>query len=868
MSWLRRLANTLRPGKLHRDIDRELSFHIAERTEQLAAQGIGRAEAARRARIQFGNPIVQRERTREVDIAGWVDATSRNVRHAFRGLARTPGFSLTAVLTLALGIGANAAVFSAIDAVLLRPLPFPNSDRLVRLLQRQAGTTNTLVAPVRLEDWNELNSTFDGMTGYYTEDVSETSGELPEKLRRAVVGPRFIEVWGMAPALGRGFTEADHRAGVPTGVVISDRYWRRRFAADPGVLGRTVRIGNVSTPIVGVMPASFRFPDGDVDVWFPRVFDQFMRARHATWYTGIGRLRPGVTLDQARADLAGVQTRLATEYPDTDRHIEVTLEPLKDTIVRDSRASLWLLFGAVSALLLITCTNIAALLLSRGSHRRHEVSIRVALGASRTAVAAQMMAEVSLLALAGSTIGLLLAVVASTAFRSLAASIPRADEMALDFRLLLYLLTSAFLVSLLCGLGPAIRAVRDGVTSTAHEGGRTEVSARNSMQWWLVGAQVALSVTLLVATGLLARSLQELLRVDAGFTPDRVLSFKISGNYAEFGDYGALLRRIDTALEQIRSLPGVEAAATSFSLPGVPADFQVNFEPVESAKPDSLPFVAESRVVSPEYFDTLQIPVVEGELCRRQPPGRGGELMVNQAFADRYLAGTHSFSGLHLRTAANPPAPPGRIAGVVGNVRERGLDQPPGPTVYWCSSAQAPTPYFLVRTRGEPAAIAQAVRLRLKELEPLRAVYDIAPLDDRISDAFAQNRLRTVVLAVFTSVALLVACVGLYGTVSYIVSLRRRESALRLALGAMRRDIIQQFVGQGLRVVGIACACGVVLALASTRALSAMLYGVSPLDPLALSGAVGLVLVVTSLASLIPAMRAAFTQPMRALRQD
>jgi putative ABC transport system permease protein len=866
MTWLRRLFNSIRPGRVERDIEREITFHLAERANELEQEGTGATEARRQARLRFGNPSVQRERTRDVDIAGWVDGALRNIRYAVRTLSRTPGFTVTVVLTLALGVGANTAVFSAIDAVLLRPLPFPDSDRLVRILQKNSRTTETPVAPVRLEDWNQLNSTFEGITGFYTEDVSETSADLPDQLRRAYVAPRFVEVWGITPALGRGFTEAEHQAGGAPAVVISDRYWRRRFAGDPEVLGKLVRVAGTTAPIVGVMRPSFRFADPDVDAWFPRVNDQITRFRQATWYTGIGRLKVDVTLEQARADLAAAQTRLGEQYPDSDRDITVLLEPLKETMVGRYRGSLWLLFGGVSALLLITCTNVAALLLSRGTQRRAEVAIRLALGASRTTVAAQLLTETSVLALTGSAIGLAVAAIAGAALRSFASDVPRLDEISIDGRLLLYALASACIVSLLCGLMPVIRTARDGLASTAQDAGRTQVSTRSSIQWLLVGTQIALSVTLLAGAGLLVRSLNELSRVDPGFEPSRVLSFRISGNYAEFGDYPRLLRRIDTALEELRTLPGVEAAATSFSAPGVPTGFQVGFELVEARDDKGARLVAESRVVSPEYFETLRIPLLEGTLCRRQPRG-ATELMVNRTFADSYLAGRPAVSGLHLANRG-APVPPGRITGVVGDVRERGLDQAPGPTVYFCSSAQAPTPYFLVRTQGEPAAITQAVRLKLKDLEPLRAVYDIAPLETRIGDAFAQNRLRTTLLALFAATALSIACVGLYGTVSYAVSRRRRESALRLALGALRRDIVRQFLAQGLRVAGIACACGLVLSVTFARALSGMLYGVSPLDPATLSGVAGIVLVVTTLAALIPATRAAFTQPMRALRED
>jgi putative ABC transport system permease protein len=865
MSWLRRLANTLRPARLEREIDRELSFHIAERTDQLRAEGLSQEEAARRARVQFGNPTLQAERTRDVDIAAWVDGLLRNLRYAGRTLGRTPGFTIAVVLTLALGIGANTAVFSALDAVLLRPLPFPDADRLMRLSQTQEGTAETNIAPARLEDWNHLNSTFQAITGYYMEDVSETSGDLPEKVRRAFVAPRFLEVWGIAPALGRGFTAEEHRPGGAAAVLISDRYWRARLAADPHVLDRTVRIGTASIPIVGVMPPRFLFPDRDVDLWFPvAIGERLAQMRAATWYIGVGRLQPGVTLEQARANLAAVQAQLGEQYPDTDRAIAVHVVPLKETTVGRMRASLWLLFGAVSVLLLIACTNIAALLLARAAHRQHEIAIRLSLGASRATVAGQLLTETAVLALAGGLLGVIVAAGAAAAFRSMAADLPRIDEIAIDGRILLYSLASTISVALLCGLLPAMRTARGGIASATGEAGRAHVSSRQPLQWLLVGAQVALSVTLLAGAGLLVRSFHELSRVNPGFQPERVLTFRMSGTWAETTDYDRLLQRIDGALEELRALPGVEAAATSVFLPGVPADYEDTFELVGAQHETERRMVAESRVVSPEYFATMRIPLLAGEPCRRQPlDAAAKDVMINRTFAAHYLSGRSSAVGLHL--AGNPP---GRIIGIVGDARERGLDRNPGPTVYACFSAPNPTPYFLVRTRGEPVAIAQAVRLRMKDLEPLRSVYDVAPLEERIGGAYAEERLRMVLLALFAVTALSLACVGLYGTLSYVVSLRRREVGLRLALGAVRCDIVRQFLAQGLRVAGLACVCGLALSIAFARVLSGMLYGVSPSDPITLSGVVAIVLAVVALAALIPATRAALVEPMQVLRQE
>jgi predicted permease len=799
-------------------------------------------------------------------IGNWLDSTGRNVRHAVRALGRTPVFTATVVLTLALGIGANSAVFSAIDAVVLRALPFPEGDQLVRLAQIHPRVPQPFVAPIRLEEWNRLNSTFQGITGYYTNDVTETSGELPEKLTQALVAPRFLRVWRVAPALGRDFTPQEERFGGPSAALISDRLWRRRFSGRPDVIGRTLRVGRSGYTIVGVMPATFLFPVRDTDFWSPSPPDApYAQSRESTWFTAIGRLEPGVSLARARADLETVQAALGREYPKTDAVMRPGVESLKEATVGGVTKSLWILFGSVSLLLLIACTNIAALLLSRAAARQHEVSLRFSLGASRASVAAQLLAEVLVLALAGAFVGLLLAAGASGAFRALAGNLPRVEEIALDWRVVLYSLGCAVMATLLCGTLPALRGTRQDLAGSLAQAGRSQVAGRHVVQFVLVGVQVALAVTLLAGAGLLVRSFQELGRVNPGFDAAHVLVFDVSTNWGETVDQRAARQRTARILEAVGSLPGVEATTAAVSLPGVPTEYQVEVATPEGRAESEPKMLAQGRWVTPGYFATLRIPVVAGEPCREE--AGTSTMMVNRAFAHAYLGGVVAI-GRRLTLPSNPLLPPAEIRGIVGDARETGLDRDPVPTAYWCSAVMQPGMHFLARTHGAPQAVAEAVRRRLRDVEPGRSVYDLTPLGDHLSEAYGENRFRTMLLAFFALTAVSLACIGLYGTLSYLVHLRQREMALRLALGAIRRQVVREVLLKGLRVSLLGCAAGLPVAALSARLLMGMLYGVSASDPATLAGTAGIVLAVSALASLLPAVRASRLDPMRVLRED
>src|SRR5262245_231771 len=872
LRWLARLRFVsralIRPKRVEDELNKELQYHLEREIQEGLRAGLTPEKARYAAMRTMGAVEKSKEECRDehrLKFVQRVEAFFGNIRYSTRTLRRTPGFTLTVVLTLALGTGANTAVFYAINTVLLRPLPFRHADRLVRITQTQEHNSESSIAPVRLEDWNQQNSTLEGITGYLTEDVSDTSGDIPERVRRASVTRRFFNVWGTAPAMGRGFTDADHQQGAPAAVVISDRYWRSRLNADPSALGKHVRIGADSFGIVGVMPASFRFPDSNVDLWFPRIYDQYIIGRRNTWYIGIGRLKPGVTLDRGPRDLAVVQAQLAKQYPDTDRDIGAQIIPLKEAIVANAGESLWLLFGAVSVLLLISCINIAALLLSRFAHREREIAVRLSIGASRSSVAAHVLIEAAVLAVIGTLLGLWIGAAGTATFRRLAPEMPRVDEIALDGRILLYTLASMATVTFLCGLVPAIRSTRTGLTGTLAETSRTQLAGRQRLQWLLVGMQVALSVTLLVGAGLLLRSFEELSRVNPGFQSRRVLAFRVSASWAETGNMPRLTQQINRMLDGLRTLPGVEAVATSATPPGVPNAYEEEFKLMEERDAGGKPVIARTALVSPSYFETMQLPLIGGEICRLN--GSSRELMVNRSFADRYVSGSFGV-GRHLVGVGPLAGPPVRIMGIIADAREHGIDRDPVPTVYFCQYPPQPFRVFLIRTRGEPMAVAQAVRLKIKELEPLRSVYDMAPLEQWIGDAFAQNRLRTVLLVSFAFTALSLACIGLYGTLSYVIRLRRREVGLRLALGALRRDIVGHYVLKGLRVIAPACAAGLALASASGRLLAGMLYGVSPHDPVTLSGVVVIVIFVATLASLLPAARAALVQPVRVLRDE
>ena len=865
MQWFKRIYGNNR----REELDRELRFHVDAETEANVRRGMPRKEAYRQARIAFGAGEQVHQQVREVESSRLLEAVRANGRAAWRFVGKSPSFSLVVVLTLALGIGANTAVFSAVHAVLLRPLAFPHGEQLTALYQLDLKNKATQgpVAPPRLEDWNRLNRTFTAIGGYYMEDISELSGSLPERLDEAVVTARFLEVWGVAPALGRGFTTEEQHFGGPSAVLISDRYWRRHFGAAPNAVGKRLQLGVATATVVGVMPASFPFPERDIDIWAPSPVDApYAQSRQASWYFAVGRLRPAVTLAQARTDLQQVQAQLGHQFAATDRDVGVAVEPLQHFVVGEAGKPLWLLYGSVTLLLLIACGNIMALLLARTAQREHEISIRFSLGASRRAVLGQLMSETLVLALGGAALGLCVAAGALRLLRVLGSTLPRANEVALNWPILLYTLGCALVVTLLCGLLPAVQGTRRELARSLALGSRAQVASRGRLPWMLVGAQVALAVTLLVVAGLLLRSLRVLGSQAPGFDASHILTMQISGSYGETGDMARLIQRIDRTLAVLGSTPGVETAATASTLPGVPGQQPALFHLTDGPVDPSVAISAVGRIASVDYFHLLRIPLLEGELCRGSDAYSA--VLVNRSFATAYLRGSDAVGRHLVASLGGLPVQPAPIRGIVADAREDGAQQRPRPTVYWCGSAPSPMPYFLLRTHGDPLAMEQTVRRAVRSLDPGRAVYGVSTLADHLDEQVSGDRLLTLLLTLFAGTAISLACVGLYGTLSYLGRQRRRELGLRLAIGASRSQVAWQLLRQGLGTAAGGCAAGVVFGWLSSHLLAGFLFGVTPADPSTYAGIVGLVALVAALASSAPALRAATINPVDVLRDE
>jgi putative ABC transport system permease protein len=790
------------------------------------------------------------------------------LRAAIRSVRHRRAVAAAVVATLTLGIGANSAIFSFVDAVLLRPLPYPDAERLVAAYELNQGLKQAtqLVAPVRLEEWNRDNRTFAGLAGSYFENVTDTTGALPERIEAMRTSPRFFTVLGVAAALGRTLSADEERFGGPPALVVSDRFWRARFDGDPRAVGRQVVLSGVSRTIVGVMPASFRYPTATTDMWIPAQMPAAMsRERRARFYTAVGRLKPGVTLEQAQADLTSVQARLGEQYPETDRGWAASLVELKEEQVGGVRRSLWLLFAAVGLVLVAACGNVACLLLAEATRRRHEVAVRIAVGASRARVVRQLLAEGFVLALASASCALLVANWAAAALRRLATDIPRVNEVQIDSRLVLFTIVLGGLTTVAFALAPALQATRVDPADALARGGRGQIGGRHLLQQTLVATQIALAIVLLVGAGLLIRSFARLAQVSPGFDPAGVTTFRMSASWSE--SMASVVARQARTVRRLEDIPGVEAAAVSQTLPAgtsfPPGEFSIVGRDTPAKR------FAHGRAVTGGYFRTLRIPLLQGRTCSDDPATPlFSQALVTRAFADLYFPGEHAV-GHALRSPQLPPDRQLAIIGVVGDVRENGVARAAEPLIYWCGySPYWPDPYFIVRADAAHPASVAAIRAALLEIEPKRALYAVRPLEETLAGSISRHRLNTLLLSVFAATALLVAALGVYGVLSQLVTGRRREIGVRLALGARGSQILASILAQAAAMTAAGTLAGVAGAALVARVMATLLFGISTHDPLTFLMVPVVLAAVAAAAALVPARRAATIDPMTALREE
>jgi putative ABC transport system permease protein len=792
-----------------------------------------------------------------------------DARYAVRQLIKTPGFTVVAVLTLAFGIGATTAIFSVVNTVMLRPLPYPDADRLVRVFERVPQYGRFSVAPANFLDWRQQNTVFERIAAYASGSDTFVGADGPERIPRASVSWDVFELLGVAPALGRGFREEEDAPGRNAVVVISHGLWQRRFGSDPGVLGRTISLSGSPVTIVGVMPADFYFPNREVEFWRPIAF-QANPTRGGHFLGVIGRLKPDVSHQQADAEMRTIAERLAVQYPQNSRDESAEMATLRELIVGPVRPMLLTLLAAVGVVVLIACANVANLLLVRASVREKEIAIRTALGAGRRRIAMQMLAESLVLAVAGGVLGVLLAYLAISPIKALGVgTIPRVTELALDPTVLVVTLLVTLGTGMIFGLAPAWQAARGGPGAVLKEGGRS--STGSSGRWMrnsLLVAEVALSIVLLVGATLLIRSFARLTSVDPGFDADRVLAFQVALPPGTYPEDHHRVSFYDRLLDRLRGLPGAEAAAMTQTLP-MRGSYVLSFE-IQGrtpAQPDDEQS-ANHRVVSPEYFAAMGVPLLRGRLLSERDTQTSPMVaVVDQAFVQRHFPDEDPIGrGIDIGNGTDGFY---EIVGVVGDVHHGGLDATATPTMYVPFTQDVfSAMWIVVKTGGDPASLAGVARQSVREMDDALPAFSIMPLADVVNESVAQRRFSMMLLGLFAFVALFLAAVGLYGVVAYTVNQRTQEIGLRMAIGAEPRDVMRMVVGGGMKLATIGVAIGIAGALALASLIASMLYGVTAFDPASYIVTALVLLAVAALACWIPARRAMRVDPLVALRQE
>jgi putative ABC transport system permease protein len=802
----------------------------------------------------------------------------QDLRYALRQLRKSPGFTLVAVITLALGIGATTAVFSVVDQVLLHPLPYPDSDRLVTVTQTFEGVSTDDASPANYLDWVAQNEAsqdhaFAYMAASRGWPASLSTGDRPERVKGTMATPNFFPLFGVSPIMGRGLEASDAQPGNDHVVVLGYGVWQRYFAGDRGIIGRSIRLNGEQYTVLGVMPLNFS-PDEYGELWVPSPWGvpthplapdkdprQFRDRNYLeTW----ARLKPGVTLQQAHAELDTIGRRLEKEYPSSNDKVGISFLPLHDYVVGNIRPILLVLLAAVIFVLLICCANVANLLLARATARAKEISIRTTLGASRQRLLRQLLTESVLLALLGGILGLLLAVVAVPSLLALSPpDIREFKQIGINREVLAF----SFLASLICGVAfgliPALQGSRSNPSESLKEGERGSTANRGRTRSALVIAEVGLSLVLLVGAGLLVKSFARLMDVNPGFDPDHLLTFTIG--LPSSADSVHQLAFYQQVMERLQSLPGVKAVGAVSRLPLAGGNSSRSF----NVPGDGNEHSADIRVSTPDYFHTMGIPLLKGRIFSESDVGSSlNVVVINEALARTVFPGQDPI-GKQL-TNFGPDSLTLQIIGVIGNVRHVGLDAAPNSEIYQLlGQAQWPSMFVAIRSAtSDPTSVTSAARSVVWSVNHDVPLASIRTMQEVIANSVQRRRFSMLLLTMFAAVAMLLAAIGLYGVMSYSVAQRTKEIGIRMALGARRPDVLALVVKQGMTLVFVGIAAGTILSLAITRLISGMLFGITATDPLTFAGVAALLGTVAFLANYLPARRAASVVPMVALRYE
>ena len=877
-----RLRALLDHSRSNAELRSEMEMHIQQLTNEAVAAGMPPAEARALALREFGPVALIEEECRETRRVRWIQDLARDLLYAWRMLRLSPGFTAVAVVTLALGIGANSAVFSIVDAVLLRALPYPNPDQLVLLFQAPAKRPDAL-STLSYRDFLECrsqNRVFSGMAGNAFHDLTLTGAGEPFLVNAAAVTPELFPLLNAQPLSGRTLLPEDGRPGAAAVAVLSESLWRSRFGSHPDIVGQSIALDMRSFTVVGILPAGFRYPDGAPrqEVWISVLQDPLfgpLTARPGVRLLGvIARLKPGVSLQQARAAMDTLDARLAGEFPAQDAGFAIRLAPYRDAVVSNVRSALWILLGAVVLVLLMGCANIANLLLSRATARAPEIAMRAALGASRARLVRQMLAESVLLGLLGGAAGVLLAAGAVRGFQPLLPpDVVRTSPIHVGGPVLLFALLLSLAAALVFGFAPAFFATASNLHTNLKEGGARSGRRRSHhVRNFLAVAQVSLAMVLLVAGGLLIRSFALVTAANPGFDPRNIIEAEISLPQFAYAKPQQWAEFADELLDRLQAQPGLQDSALAAPLP-MDRQGQAAFEFAIVGSPPIPPSqaaVADYTTVSPGYFRVMGIPLRRGRLfSRHDGPSNPNVAIVSETLALRYFPNQDPI-GRQMRFGFPPNGNvPREIVGVVGDVRDVALAQKPGPMMY-VPFAQAPLygGEVVVRSSSGISTVAAAVRQAVHSIDKNLPVTDVASFPEMLGRSVSRERFRTFLLGSFSAIALLLAAVGIFGVISYSASQRSREIGIRVAVGARRRDILRLLLGQGAGLALLGLGIGMGFASLLTRLMAGLLYSISATDPLTFGGVALILFAVAIAAAYIPARRATRIDPIVALRHQ